>query len=268
MAGPRRVCRDSWCRCANNAVVEQPAARRRPVLKAALGGVAAIGAVGAAVRVWPGADPGTGSRTLTLAGSASEGIGELEVPLDGPLLARRADDGRWETTALASTAYSMLALTWDAGETAPEAEVRTRSDGGWSDWRPVPVLADAPDAASDEESSVAGTDLMWIGTSDGVQVRVGPSRPSGLTLVLLNPWAQPGDAAAADELDVPLGRTADESLVAGRTGAAAYASAAAGSGVRTSGGATASPATTAPSSRCTCTTRRAATTTAAATCPR
>ena len=73
MAGPRRVCRDSWCRCANNDVVEQPAARRRPVLKAALGGVAAIGAVGAAVRVWPGADPETGSRTLTLAGVGVRG---------------------------------------------------------------------------------------------------------------------------------------------------------------------------------------------------
>jgi hypothetical protein len=193
-------------------VVEQPAARRRPVLKAALGGVAAVGAVGAAVRVWPGADPETGSRTLTLTGSASEGIGELDVPLDGPLLARRTDDGGWETTALASTAYSMLALTWEAGETSPEVEVRTRSDGGWSDWRPVPVLTDAPDAASGEESGVAGTDLMWIGASDGVQVRVGASRPRGLTLVLLNPWPQPGDDAAAGELDVPLGRASDEPL--------------------------------------------------------
>ena len=138
------------------------------MLKAALGGVAAIGAVGAAVRVWPGADPETGSRTLTLTGSTSEGIGELEVRLDGPLLARRADDGRWETTALASTSYSMLALTWDAGETSPEAEVRTRSDGGRSDWRSVPVLTDAPDATSDEGSTAAGTDLMWIGPSDEI----------------------------------------------------------------------------------------------------
>ena len=40
----------------------------------------------------------------------------------------------------------MLALTWDARETAPEADVRTRADGGWSDWRPMPVLTDAPDA--------------------------------------------------------------------------------------------------------------------------
>ncbi len=190
-------------------MVEQPAARRRPILKAALGGAAAIGAVGGAVRVWPGSDPVEGSRTptLSLVGGESDGIGELEVPLDGPVLARRSGDGRWETAGLSSTPYSMLALTWDATDVAPELEVRTRADGRWSDWRPVPVLADGPDASSDEDASVAGTDLMWIGPSDGVQVRAGGVRPAGLSLVLLQPWAQPGDDDAED-LGEPVGRTA------------------------------------------------------------
>jgi hypothetical protein len=180
------------------------------VLKAALGGVAAIGAVGGAVRAWPGADPETGPGTLTLTGSASDGIGELEVPLDGPLLARRSDDGGWETTGLSSTAYSMLALTWDPRDVAPALEVRTRAAAEWSDWRPVPVLADGPDLSSEEETRVAGTDLMWIGPADGVQVRVGPSRPRELTLVLLNPWAQPGDEAAAEDLGETVGSTTAE----------------------------------------------------------
>ena len=190
-------------------MVEQPAARRRPILKAALGGAAAIGAVGGAVRVWPGSDPVAGSRTptLLLVGGEADGIGELEVPLDEPVLARRSGDGRWETADLSSTPYSMLALTWDPTDAAPELEVRTRADGRWSEWRPVPVLADGPDALSDEHSSVAGTDLMWIGPSDGVQVRAGGVLPAGLSLVLMQPWAQPGDEDA-EHLGEPVGRTA------------------------------------------------------------
>ena len=47
------------------------------MLKAALGGVAAIGAVGAAVRVRPGADPETGRR------SAEEGYDHVRAALRG-----------------------------------------------------------------------------------------------------------------------------------------------------------------------------------------
>ena len=170
--------------------MEQPAARRRPILKAALGGAAAIGAVGGAVRAWPGSDPdaGSGAPTLSLVGDESDGIGELEVPLDGPVHARRSGDGRWETAGLSSTPYSMLALTWDATEPAPQLEVRTRADGR-ERVAAGAVLADGPDAFSDEDTSVAGTDLMWIGPSDGVQVRAGGGRPAGLSLVLLHPGA-------------------------------------------------------------------------------
>jgi hypothetical protein len=180
------------------------------VLKAALGGAVAVGAVGVAARVWPGAEAPGGARgpALSLAGGSSDGIDELEVALD-PLL-RSAGDDQWETTGLTSTPYSMLALTWDAGEASPVLEVRTRADDAWADWLPVPPLADRPDERSGESSSRAGTELVWIGPADGVQVRAGGVRPSGLTLVLLQPWEQPGDEAA--DLD-------DEALArAGRTG--------------------------------------------------
>jgi hypothetical protein len=91
-------CRVWWSWCAKNEQVEQPGARRRPVLKAALGGVVAVGAVGGAARVWPGSGPGDqrGARpALTLVDQGAEGISELEVPLDGPVLARRSDGAVW-----------------------------------------------------------------------------------------------------------------------------------------------------------------------------
>ena len=90
---------------------------------------------------------------------------------------------------------------------APVLEVRTRAGGRWGDWQPVPPLADRPDASSGEGAAVASTELMWTGPSDGVRVRVGGARPRGLTLVLLQPWAQPGDDASDAEADEPLGRT-------------------------------------------------------------
>ncbi len=176
------------------------------MLKAALGGAAAVGAVGVAARVWPGAEPSgrAGGPALALAGQSTDGIGELEVDL-GPLL-RSTGDGAWETSGLTSTPYSMLALTWDVGEADPVLEVRTRADETWADWLPVPALADRPDARSGEDSSRAGTELVWIGPADGVQVRAGGVRPRGLTLVLLQPWEESGDEAA-DLDDEALART-------------------------------------------------------------
>ena len=191
--------------------MEQPAARRRPVLKAALGGVVAVGAVGGAVRVWPGADPGgrpDGLPALALVDQDDDGISELAVPLDGPVLARRVGSDLWESDGLSSTPYSMLGLTWDRRDAAPVLQVRTRTDGQWGDWLPMAPLADLPDGSSGEGTAVASTELVWIGPSDGVRVRVGGVRPRGLTLVLLQPWAQPGDDASDEESDQPLGRTA------------------------------------------------------------
>jgi hypothetical protein len=161
--------------------------------------------------LWPGAgpaDPRNARPALALVDQGADGISELEVPLDGPFLARRAGDDLWESEDLATSPYSMLGLTWDRRDAAPLLEVRTRADGAWGDWRRVPPLVDRPDAASGEGATVAGSELMWIGPSDGVRVRVGGVRPRGLTLVLLQPWAQPGDDDAAGDDDEPLGRTA------------------------------------------------------------
>jgi hypothetical protein len=172
--------------------------------------VIAVGAVGGAVRVWPGTSPGGGGGdegALTLAGDASDGIGELVVPLAERFLARRSDASRSETGALVSTRYSMLALTWQDPRESPLVEIRSRTDGRWSDWRRVPHLQDVPDAGAGEGTAVGGTDLIWVGPSDGVQARVTGPSPSGLSLVLLEPWAQPDDL-----LDQPDERSAPTSV--------------------------------------------------------
>ena len=143
----------------------------------------------------PGGRP-DGLPALALVDQDDDGISELAVPLDGPVLARRVGNDLWESDGLSSTPYSMLGLTWDDRDPAPVLEVRTRTDGQWGDWLPMAPLADRPDASSGEGAAVASTELVWIGPSDGVRVRVGGVRPRGLTLVLLQPWAQPGDDAA------------------------------------------------------------------------
>ena len=178
--------------------MDEPAAARRRVLKAALGGAVAVGAVGGAVR-W-GADdaPSTGGTrpTLVLAGDDGEQISSVEVSLDDGRLPRAsARAGAWQTAPMSASAYSMLALTWDDPDTAADLDVRTRHGGSWSAWRPVPALHDRPDEGDEEAPTRGGTELSWVGRADGVQVRGAGPRPRGLRLVLLQPWALPGDDA-------------------------------------------------------------------------
>src|SRR5688572_27989807 len=51
-----------------------------------------------------------------------------------------------------------------------------------------------PDRGSSEAVARGGTDLVWVGRCDGVQVRGDGVRPAGLKLVLLQPWALEGDS--------------------------------------------------------------------------
>jgi N-acetylmuramoyl-L-alanine amidase len=175
--------------------MDEQSARRRPILKAVVGGVVAVGAVGGAARVWQGSD-GSGAPgrrpSLLLAGESSSALSSLDVPLDGKLLGR-VGPSRWESAAMSSSQYSMVAFTWPERAGSPRLQVRSRSGGRWRGWRAVPRLHDQPDLASTERTHVAGTDLVWVGPSDGIQLRVDGQRPRGLKLVLLQPWRQPQD---------------------------------------------------------------------------
>lgn len=68
----------------------------------------------------------------------------------------------------------------------------------------VPPHLDVPDGEDAGKGRVRGTDLMWIGRADGIQVRIEGRRPRNLALVLLYPEARITD----DMLESASGRAA------------------------------------------------------------
>ncbi len=138
----------------------------------------------------PAVATAAGPPILRLAPDRGSGVRSLDVRLT----TRR-------TPMLRTSTYRMLGLTWHGAD--PRLRVRTRSAGTWSAWRPMPALTDLPDRGSPEGSRpVHGTEPLWVGPSDGVQVDArGPARD--LDLVLIDPGTDPSDASAG----VPLPRT-------------------------------------------------------------
>ena len=169
---------------------------RRPLLKFAAGG-AALATVGVAARLTLHPDEGEeqapAGDALALSTHAGSDVAALHLPLGDDVLPRVAA-GRWESRRLPTSTHSMVAFTWSAGQEPPEAHIRSRTGQTWGGWVRVPTLHDLPDAVGEDDTGVAGTDLMWIGRADGVQIRVAGRRPRNLTLVLLHPARRAGDA--------------------------------------------------------------------------
>ena len=87
----------------------------------------------------------------------------------------------------------MVALTW-RGDDAAALRIRSRAEGHWSLWRKLAPLTDLPDATSGEGNGVHGTELLWMGPSDGIQVIVRGPRPERLTLQLIDPGVLESDS--------------------------------------------------------------------------
>ena len=168
---------------------------RRPLLKFAAGS-AALATVGVAARLTLHPDdedaPSTQAGALALSTHAGTDVASLHLALGDDVLPRVASR-RWESRRLPTSTHSMVAFTWGAGQEPPMALIRSRSAGSWGSWQRVPTLHDVPDAAAEENAGVDGTDLVWIGKADGVQIRVEGERPDDLTLVLLYPAVRSGD---------------------------------------------------------------------------
>ena len=198
---PRRAVPGSRLTATYGAGVEHEATHRRRLLKAMVGGGVALGVVGGGARVFLSPEglgsKGEGPPALELSADDGSDLGELEVRLGDDLLPQ-VGQRRWGSTQLRTSTHSMLAFTWAANRSAqPKVQVRSRVRGGWTDWRPVRTLTDLPDPGSGEGGGVLGTELMWIGDADGIQVQVTGSRPADLTMVLLHPARRPGDRLAA-----------------------------------------------------------------------
>ncbi|MFB7291820.1 N-acetylmuramoyl-L-alanine amidase [Actinacidiphila glaucinigra] len=147
----------------------------------------------------PDTSPGA-TRTLPLAPLATSGR-VIGAPLSQGLPAR------------AVRPFSMVGITWDdvGTDLRGTVQVRTRATGTgtWSKWRTVEAHSDdAPDAGSSEGSASAvrgSTSPLWVGRSDGIEVRVVPEAPAGsrrgvqpglpkgLRLEMVDPGDEPGD---------------------------------------------------------------------------
>ena len=175
--------------------------RRRNVLRAATATVLGAGVVtgtGAGVlRALNTQDGSRGSRLLLQADAAS-GVGILERDLRG-LGLERSGPATWTTPELDTSLVTMVGFTWRDGVRPPRILVRFRTRGGWSLWRPAPILRDLPDPSSGEGVGKAGTIPVVADPSDGIQVQVSGSLPPELSLTLIHAGRIDGDARLAAE---------------------------------------------------------------------
>ncbi|GAA2171207.1 peptidoglycan recognition protein family protein [Actinomadura napierensis] len=94
--------------------------------------------------------------------------------------------------AASTKPFSMVGVTWEKPRSELDGTVRVRTrgkaSGKWSGWRAVqPDTDDAPDAKTGQRSGTSG---LWVGPSNGVEVRVaghGRTLPAGLRVDLVDP---------------------------------------------------------------------------------
>ncbi|MER6020229.1 peptidoglycan recognition protein family protein [Streptomyces anulatus] len=174
------------------------------------------------------APPRTGeTRAAALAGSTqSLPLEPLSAPSDRSVGPAASGQGLDRRTA---RPFSLVGVVWDDAEAELHGtvQVRTRATGGtsWSDWQDVEThnVEHAADLGSAERASGAvrgATAPLWVGDSDGVEVRVRPEAadpqhpaavplPEGLRLELVDPGADPAPEPA------PAGRTVTPAAFAG-----------------------------------------------------
>ena len=154
------------------------------------------------------AESGVDRAALAEPGAAGAGAGRVVVL--GP---QRRTDG-----------FRSLGVTWDdpgtapAGQPAVEVEVRTRTDGRWSGWTELPLLDAAPEDGTAEARAArrVGTDPVWVGPSDGVQLRVQAppgETPRDVQVHLVEPGTSPADGGAAVPRDVATADTPQPAVV-------------------------------------------------------
>ena len=153
--------------------------------------VPTVGAVPAEAAPPPGQTPAPDR--VRLVGESGSVVRSASYRLGPAELARVADTRRFRTARLSSTTYRMAALTW-RGDAASALRIRSRADGRWSLWQKLAPLTDLPNATSGEGNGVHGTELLWVGPSDGIQVIVRGPRPRQLKLQLIDPGELESDS--------------------------------------------------------------------------
>ncbi|XUL99827.1 hypothetical protein ACQ86F_22660 [Streptomyces venezuelae ATCC 10712] len=115
---------------------------------------------------------------------------------------RTTDSGEQGLTRRDVRPFSLVGVVWD-DPTAPlhgTVQVRTRATGGgtWSEWQDVETHNEEhgadPETAEGRAGALRGsTAPLWVGDSDGVEIRVRGEEtlPSGLRLELVDPGRAP-----------------------------------------------------------------------------
>ncbi len=119
---------------------------------------------------------------LSLGPAAPQAV-DFELPVRAPAGARAAGT-RWTSPVLrAPKRFDLLGLRWrgDAGHVRAEVRVRPRG-GRWTGWTEAP---DAHDHGPDGAGETHGTDPVWTGGADELQLRL-RRRPAGLKVHFVN----------------------------------------------------------------------------------
>ena len=166
---------------------------RRLVLKTAAG-LVAIGAAGGGARLISSTGPRAPLPALTLSSDVELGMSTLVVPVHAADLTKRGGSPTLWSRAYDASPFSMVAFTWSATATSvPQVRVRTRRGRRWSTWWPVPPVHDLPVDGSPDGRT--GTELVWVGTSTGIQFAINGGLAPGMSLELLRPLPAPGDTS-------------------------------------------------------------------------
>ncbi len=179
----------------------------------AMGGVAALAAVGGTARVMSGvAGSSSGAGALVLATHETSDMASLEVPVYESSM-RSVGKGRWRSDQLDTTTYTMAAFVWAAdSKEEPTFRLRTRSGATWGPWTPVPSVHGGQDVGAETGSDHTGTELVWAGRSNAIQYEVAGAWPDNLRLLLLYPRPRRSDTSAGRRADA---RSSTSAVVTG-----------------------------------------------------
>ncbi len=101
--------------------------------------------------------------------------------------------------------FDLVGVTWPAGETVQQVQVRVREDGAWSGWEELEGLDEGPDPGTEEYAAARlGTSPLSTNRADGVQVRVDTesgAAPRDVKVSLVDPGTSAADGTAAGQAD-------------------------------------------------------------------
>ncbi|NKZ02295.1 peptidoglycan recognition protein family protein [Actinomadura latina] len=128
--------------------------------------------------------------TATTASATGPGTGRVHARALQELPSAASGGKAAGLPAAKTEPFSLVGVTWDKPREELRGTVRLRTreagTGRWTPWRTLePDLADAPD-----RGGRGGTNGLWVGPSDGVEVRVtgsGRVLPAGLRVDLVDP---------------------------------------------------------------------------------